>query len=424
MTKKIISEIEIKLGKKEEKLFAERAGRAVKAIRAILKKRKIDADVFIGGSLAKGTLVQSGLYDVDIFIRFNPKYKELSDILEKIIGEFSKKEEINFERTHGSRDYFRAILEKEKMIYEIIPVLRIKKAKDAINVTDASYFHVNYVRKNLKDNMKEQVMLAKQFCKAQKVYGAESYINGFSGYSLECLIIHYKSFEKMLKNLVNLNEKIVIDPAKHYKNKTDVFYELNESKLKSPIVLIDPTWKERNILAALSYETFERFKKASKEFLQKPSKEFFEIRENDFSKMRDFAEKRNAEFVHIKLSTDRQAGDIAGTKMKKGASFLVNEIGKYFEVLSKEFIYAGGQSAELYAVLKSKKEIIREGPSLKREDDVVRFRKKHGKRVFEKSGILYARIPINFSGKEFVRDFVKKYRDVLKGMGISDLKII
>lgn len=423
MIKKIISEIEINLEKREKELLAKRAGSAVKGIRYILKRKKIDADVFVGGSLAKGTLVKSGLYDIDIFMRFNPKYKDLPSLLAKIIKEFSKKEKTKFEKVHGSRDYFRGILEEEKIIYEIIPVLRIKKAKDAVNVTDASYFHVNYVKKNLKNSMKEQVMLAKQFCKAQKVYGAESYINGFSGYGLECLIIYYKSFEKMLKILANLEEKIVIDPAKHYKNKTDVFYELNESKLKSPIVLIDPTWKERNVLAALSYETFEKFKNAASAFLKKPSKKFFEICESDFSKMREFAKKKKAEFIHLILKTDRQAGDIAGTKMKKGANFLIHEIEKYFDVLSKEFVYAGGQNAELYIAVKSKKEIIREGPSLERGDDVARFRAKHGKRIFEKNGILYARIPVNFSSTEFVRDFVKKYKNVLIGMGISELKI-
>ena len=36
---------------------------------------------------------------------------------------------------------------------------------------------------------------------------------------------------------------------------------LNASKLNSPIILIDPTYKQRNTLAALSNETFENFKK-------------------------------------------------------------------------------------------------------------------------------------------------------------------
>ena len=33
-------------------------------------------------------------------------------------------------------------------------------------------------------------------------------------------------------------------------------YEINESKLQSPIILVDPTWKERNVLAGLNDESF------------------------------------------------------------------------------------------------------------------------------------------------------------------------
>jgi len=423
MIKKIISEINIRLGEEEKKNIAKRTELAVRKLRAILRKKKIDAEVFVGGSLAKGTLVKSEFYDIDIFLRFNPKCVELSRILEKIIMDFSKSEKIKFERVHGSRDYFRAILENENIVYEIIPVLKIKKANDSVNVTDASYFHVNYIKKNLKKEMLKEVMLAKQFCKACKVYGAESYINGFSGYGLECLIIYYRSFEKMLKNLVNLKEKIVIDPAKHYKKPTDVFYELNENKLKSPVILIDPTWKERNVLSALSYESFEKFRSAAQKFLRKPSKKFFEVRDNDSGKMRRFAEKKRAEFLHLSLSTERQIGDIAGTKMKKCSNFLIREVEKYFKVLSSEFVYKGGKNSELYLVLKSKKEVIRAGPLLSRKKDAAKFRKKHGNRIFEERDILYARIPIDFSGASFIKDVARKYLNVLSEMGVSELKI-
>ena len=46
--------------------------------------------------------------------------------------------------------------------------------------------------------------------------------------------------------------------------------DLNSSKLNSPIIPIDPTYKQRNVLAALSKETFEMFQKSCKEFLENP----------------------------------------------------------------------------------------------------------------------------------------------------------
>ena len=44
-------------------------------------KSKTNADVFVGGSFAKGTLLRSDNYDVDIFVRFDSKYKDISDLL-------------------------------------------------------------------------------------------------------------------------------------------------------------------------------------------------------------------------------------------------------------------------------------------------------------------------------------------------------
>ena len=43
-----------------------------------IKSLKINAEVFVGGSLAKNTIIKKGIYDVDIFVRFNEKYDEKS----------------------------------------------------------------------------------------------------------------------------------------------------------------------------------------------------------------------------------------------------------------------------------------------------------------------------------------------------------
>src|SRR3989344_4684657 len=160
-----------------------------------IKRLKVDADVFVGGSFAKGTLLKSGNYDVDIFVRFDSKYESLSEMLEKIVVPVVKKLGMKLEKVHGSRDYFRVLIE---------------------NTT---------------------------------------------GYFVELLILKYKSFVKMLRELVKVTsgKRIVIDLAKHYSNPKEVFIQLNESKIHSPVILIDPTYKERNALAALSQETFAKF---------------------------------------------------------------------------------------------------------------------------------------------------------------------
>ena len=91
--------------------------------------------------------------------------------------------------------------------------------------------------------------------------------------------------------------------------------DLNEAKLESPIILIDPTFKSRNALAALSQETFEKFKQDAKKFLKSPSIKDFEIQELDLDKVKQNAKKNKHEFILIETKTRKQEGDIAGSKL-------------------------------------------------------------------------------------------------------------
>jgi tRNA nucleotidyltransferase (CCA-adding enzyme) len=421
--KRVLEEVasNLLIGKKEVNALREETKKVISLVENELKTQRINAEVFAGGSFAKETLVKEEFFDIDIFVRFDWKYEDISRLLTKILDKIKKKSKLKIEKVHGSRDYFRII--KGKIVFEIVPVVKIKKPREARNVTDLSYFHVNYVRKKMRKLAKE-IVLAKQFCKSQKVYGAESYVNGFSGYALECLIIYYKSFEKMLKELVKVKfgERIIIDPAKHYKKKGDVLFEMNESKLGSPIILVDPTWKERNALAALSRETFEKFQESSRKFLKNPGKSFFEIKKFDIEHFKNKAKKEKGEFVKIELETNKQPGDIAGTKLKKFSNYLTRELARFFEIKDKEFDYSGENKATLYIIAKSKREITKIGPPKKFENNAREF-KKQNKNVFEKNGILHAKIKINFSAKKFISDFAKKYHKSIKDMDIAKLEV-
>lgn len=419
--KLFLKKLDFGLEKKEISEIRKRANYFVEMIKKSISRNGIDADVFVGGSFAKGTITKNQEYDIDIFVRFGWKYESLSDILEGLLRDVGKSMKISIFRMHGSRDYFRFDA-GDRISFEIIPVVRIKKVREARNVTDLSYFHVNYVKRNLNKNIAREINLAKKFCKARRVYGAESYINGFSGYGLECLIIYYKSFEKMIRELVKIKERIVIDPAKHYKKKENVFYEMNESKLNGPIILVDPTWKERNVLAALNWESFMKFQSDCKRFLKNPSGKFFEFESIDEKKILEFAKGKKAEFVHVILETNRQEGDIAGTKLKKFVQFLEREISKYFEVLSKEFSYSLGRKADFYIVAKSKREIIRIGPPKEMKKGASEFRKKN-KNVFEKNGILHAKVRVDFSTREFLEKFSREEKKKINEMSITNLTV-
>jgi len=403
-----LSEEELSDMRKETELIANK-------ISGSLVRNKIKARVFVGGSFAKKTLMKNKDYDIDIFVRFE-NGEEISEKLGEVVrGGFGG--DYNIELVHGSRDYFR-VWRDRKVVFEIIPVLDIKSPKYSENVTDLSYFHVNYVKRRLKGGLAREVLIAKKFLRAQGVYGAESYIQGISGYGLECLIIYYRSFEKMAKGIVKIKDKEIIDIEKKYKNKKEILLELNESKLTSPIVMVDPTWKERNVLAALSLDTFEKLQKSLRKFIKNPGMSYFEEKEISEEILRKQAKKSGADFVKIKITTDKQEGDIAGTKLKKFSNFLKQEIGKSFNIKRIEFDYNLRKSAFIYLILKSKKEIVRSGPPVKMEKHAQIFRAVN-KRVFEKKGKLYCKVKVPADGKKFIKNWLKKNNGVVKEMGIT-----
>ena len=314
--KKILNE-QIKIISPSKKEIQE-LSKLAKNFIASLRESGIDAK--IGGSLAKGTVVKkNGKQDIDIFVIFeNAKdILNLEKVLKriKICGELKK--------IHGSRDYFRIYC--DSAILEIIPVIKTNKKKPIENITDMSLTHVKYVSLKIKENPKlaDEIKLAKSFCIANRCYGAEGYINGFSGYSLELLVIYFGGFVKFLKGV---RRQRIIDPSKHFKNKREILTSINTSKLNGPLILIDPTYKYRNVSAGLGLWTFEKFLEVANKFLKSPSPEFFRKQGIDIEKMKALARSKNAKFIEVNLTTDRQEGDIAGTKMKKLFDFFVREL--------------------------------------------------------------------------------------------------
>jgi len=385
-----------------------------------IKRLKIDADLFEGGSFAKKTIIKKDVYDVDIFIRFNEKYKNQD--ISKLAGKLLKKSK-NVILTHGSRDYFKIKISPDFFI-ELVPVIKVNKPENADNITDLSFSHVRYINKKLKSKKTlNEIKIAKAFCYATNTYGAESYINGFSGYAIELLIYYYGSFLKFVKAMAkHKKEKIIIDIEKDYKRK-DILLDMNSSKLESPIILVDPTFKQRNALAALSEETFERFKKDCGKFLKSPSIKSFEIKKVDLEKIEKDAVKNKNEFILLEAKTSKQEGDVAGSKLLKFYNHLEKEILKYFEIKNKGFNYNHQKSARYFFVVKKKSERLIEGPYVNDKRSVKLF-KKHHKKTFSKNKRIYTKEKINLSIKEFIQRWKTKYKTKVKEMFIVDLKLV
>lgn len=356
-----------------------------------LKKKKLKATAVLGGSFAKGTRLK-GDHDVDIFVRFDLKYdsEKLSDLLEPCLKQWKP------ERIHGSRDYFQI---KNGMKLEIVPVLAIKKPKEAKNVTDFSPWHVSWTN-NAGKKLKNEIMLAKRFLKAQKAYGAESYIKGFSGHVVDILVIHYGGFLKFLKAASNWklakksktdDEKQVVDHYNTYKGKALLM--LNKSKLQSPLVLIDPVQPERNAAAALDAEHYNKLILAAKKFLKKSSKSFFVDKKTNFAKIA-----KKGKLVRIFAQSLPGSEDVSGTKLLKAFEFLKQKLaGAGFKLAESGWQWDKKKNAVLWFVAKQKQlpEMeLRQGPPANREPFASDFKKKYKKsgKVFASKGKLWAKV--------------------------------
>ncbi|MFC1698015.1 CCA tRNA nucleotidyltransferase [Nanoarchaeota archaeon] len=369
---------ENKLDKSHTKNVMKIVDEVIKKINTNLKKHKYQAQVMLGGSAAKGTFLKS--FDCDTFIRFNLKYaeKDISKMLGKVLKPLKPK------LVHGSRDYFQ--LKYKNVEFEFIPVLKVTNPQQALNVTDCSPLHVSWVKNHLNQKLKNEVLLAKLFCKSIGVYGAESYIKGFSGHTLDILTIYYKSFQNLLKHAVLWGFGTEIDIEKH---KT----KLNKNKL-GPLIIIDPVQPERNAAAALSKEKLNHFQIKAREFLDNPTEEFFKVKKFSLNKIKN---KQSKDIILTLLKVTALSGkqDIVGSKLLKAFEFIEKQIKvNNFTLYESGWYWNKKKIAYFWFITKKEtlsETFVRQGPSTSMKSRVKSFKAKH-KSTFIEKGRIYANV--------------------------------
>ena len=360
----------------EKKLAFKKINFFIEKLKKEIKKMRIKAQAILGGSFAKGTWLKKDA-DVDIFVAFDLVYKKqnLSALLEKILKKFK------YRKLHGSRDYFQ--IKFAGFNFEIVPILKIKSLKQAENVTDFSPWHVAWVNKYGK-KFKDDILLAKTFLKALGVYGAESYIGGFSGHVADILVIYYKGFENLLKAAAKWKPKLVIDYSKKLGKKA--LKILNQAKIQGPLIVLDPIQPLRNASASVTAKAFETFSKAAKEFLKNPSINFFIKKKVDLEALKSKGRLLVIDFENLK---DSEA--VVGAKILKAFEFLKTYL-KEFEIIDSGFEWDKVRKGFFWFLFKKNKipeELILRGPPVKFEEQVKNFKSVH-KKTFEKEGRIWA----------------------------------
>lgn len=370
-----------------------------------IKTLKIDAKPVIGGSLAKGTNI-AGKYDVDIFVRFDLKYanKNISLLLGKII----KNAKLKAKKVHGSRDYFQV---KNSVTFEIVPVLKVKNFDDAKNVADMSPLHVEYFVKKAKSSQKirDEIRLTKAFMQSARIYGAESYIKGFSGHVVDILILKYGSFHKLLQAATKWKGKIIIDIENQQKN---ILMSMNSSKISNSLIIVDPVQKGRNASAAVSDESLKKFIKTAKLYLKKPSSDFFYIKNFEEISLNVFKKrKKNDDCFSLKIKPLTGKQDVIGSKIMKLKEYIEQKLLENDFTISWSDWHFDDKESEIALCIKKEKlskEIIVKGPPLDFKDYVLDFKKKH-KKTYVKDNHVHTKINRTYmTSKELLENAMKK----------------
>ena len=367
-------------------------------IQSVLNRIKIDDLKFeLGGSYAKDTFLK-GSHDIDIFVKFPcEKYKDknLSEVLDE-------KLRLKHKKVHGSRDYFQ--LEKKGYTFEFIPVLDIKDSSKAKNITDVSPLHTHWVKNHLRNP--DEVRLIKKFCRAQEVYGAESYIKGFSGYVLEILTVYYHNFYNLMKNVSKWKLPVCIDVEKHYRSKEEAFKMINKSKRENELLIIDPVQKDRNAAAAISKERINILINACKEYLHNPSDDFFAEKKININDL--ITESGNDNLLLCKIKTLKGKKDVIGNKVLRVYDYLSRRLGEYdFNIIKSGWYF--NKDSLLYYIVKDEnlsENVMHYGPPLNHKAHVEEFKKKYFNYKI-KQGKTYVELDREIKN---LKDFIKKFK--------------
>ena len=125
----------------------------------------------------------------------------------------------------------------------------------------------------------------------------------------------------------------------------------------------------------------------------------------------------------LEASTNKPAGDVAGSKLMKFYNHFSEQIEKSFEIKKKGFNYNNGNAARYFFVVQSRKNLVFVGPSVKQKENVRLFKRKH-KNTIVKAGRVIAREKISGGIKKFIADWKKDNKRKIKEMSVKDLKVI
>lgn len=327
---------EIKPSVEERRKFNKISGEILGLTNEIARKYRGYA--MIAGSLTRDTWLPKK-NEFDVFIVFPKDIPE--ETLEKYGLEIGKKVIDSMNGTwvieYAQHPYVHGSIGDVDI--DIVPCYRVNSGEEIRSAVDRTPFHVDYLDKNLPRPLADEVRLLKAFLRAHDIYGADTKTEGFSGYICELLVINYGKFHSVLNAVKEWKPRELIDIKGYWEEKD---HKKLKKKFKDEIlIIIDPVDKNRNAAAAISPESFYKFKKITRDFLGNPRKEVFYkkiLKPLTQKELEILMEKRGTELLILKFGKPNVVPDILWPQLKKATGRLEDILSEYeFKVHRSDF---------------------------------------------------------------------------------------
>ena len=278
----------------------------------------IDAKVSLVGSVAKNTALK-GKSDIDIFIAFplgtDKQYLKKTglDLAHKCCDKFDTTPQHHY----ASHPYVTTHVEDFEV--DIVPCYAIDDGSQLKSAVDRTILHTRYVKANLSENQKDEVLLLKRFMAMTGTYGSEFKVGGFAGYLCELLIINYGDFENTLKQAINWQ----------YGQSIDLENYGTSHNFDDPLIVIDPTDKNRNVAAALRLDKMAEFIQSARNYIFTDNKKdyFYPLNRNLEKEdiLKEFS-KRGSELIAIQFNIPDMPLDTLHPQLKKTCEALERKL--------------------------------------------------------------------------------------------------
>jgi tRNA nucleotidyltransferase (CCA-adding enzyme) len=313
-------------------------------VRDIGKYFDVSVEPFVAGSVAKGTYLRDP--DVDIFMLFKTDVP-LEEMTKK--GMAIANSMIEGQEKYAQHPYLQGTYEGFSI--DLVPAYRLQDTKSLMTAVDRTPFHVRFVNSTLMKEQRDEVRLLKQFLKGIGTYGAEERIQGFSGYLVELLIIHFGNFHAALKGLTTYVPGTQMDLF-HLMREENLPEEDQVASFDDPMVFIDPVDYKRNVASPVSIDTLGFTIGACREYLRKPRMTFFFPNPPDVlsrQRLEGLIRDRETHLCGVKLPVFHDNADVVHGQLRKATraiTRLCNRSG--FPVLHSKFAVLGKDCLMLF----------------------------------------------------------------------------